>query len=221
MSSLTGVSPPASSALPDEILLAPYITVKCCRLLATFGDQINKLEENDMLSDSRKKLRKLTKVLFILAMIGCVILAFLNGFPRLLTGQYYKFKDFQAVPFFLWLIGGFFVCYLEALVLTGFCDLLDTQEQIRQEIKQIRNSTFTSSQQEQEKHANNTPPSAGYTENTPSPKSNVEAGANKDLAAVIPLNSDREGSIICPACGTVQRADRRMCWHCSIPFKYE
>lgn len=33
MSSLTGASPPASSALPDEILLAAYITVKCYRLL--------------------------------------------------------------------------------------------------------------------------------------------------------------------------------------------
>lgn len=58
------------------------------------------------------------------------------------------------------------------------------------------------------------------TNDTPSPSAEKEGIADAEIVEKAPVSpsNPHDGEIICPGCGTKQRADRTVCWNCNQKF---
>ena len=178
-----------------------------------------------MFENPGKKLKKLAEILFILSVVGSVILAFVVGFTR----DRYGDLILRAGPFFLVLLGGPVLSYVEYLVLYGFGTLIEKTERTNEALERLNKTVAKLAEngpRPEKKPAPPQPPAvpAGGPASAPvrDAKRDVapqpvtrEDGKKHDPVVPQPAGEDR---VACPLCGTVQRANRFLCMNCGVPF---
>ncbi len=199
-----------------------------------------------MFEDVGEKIQDIAKFLFVLCVIGSIILACTLGWEKKVmpdisgysyySSKYVEGKEFKPVVFFSILVLGPLYAYVQSLLLVGFGELIKRAEETSNNtqkcldsISAIDSNTFTRINDifsvQKGKEINDPEEQISFER--------VEADGvvlektkevsnkkidNMDCDAVEPLKAEQEGLVICPKCGTVQKAGRYLCWHCAMPF---
>lgn len=159
-----------------------------------------------MFDNPGNKLQVFAFVLFILSIIGSVILIFTTSY---------------------WFILGLLVSYLEYLLIYGFGELLINTSEEKKAIDEL-NKTISefikkteANDNRGEKKQSSQPSKPNYKaepeqESAPQEETIERPRLGKgDPVVPKPAGDDK---IICPVCGTKQRANRMLCMNCAVPF---
>ena len=169
-----------------------------------------------MFDDIGRKLKTLAKVSTILGIIGSVIAGcalmgddFLTGLLILVLGSVFSW------------IGSFTVYGLGQLIENTDALVKQGQVQVQQGRVQIQQNVSTPAPQAAPVYDAPTPtpvqsvPTMTSVSTNASPFSKVEHQTSQTPVAGIPADP---GKIFCPICGTVQNANRRVCFSCAQPL---
>lgn len=97
--------------------------------------------EEKLFEGAGNRIKTLAKVLFILGIIASIILAIVFGWDRYLAYGKYKHADFVAWKFFLFLIGGPIITYINTLLLYGYGELIEETSRTRSKTNEIEVNT--------------------------------------------------------------------------------
>lgn len=86
-----------------------------------------------MFEDAGSKIKKIAIVLFWIAVVASVILAFVFGWSEHYSSYSYRaYKEFEPALFFSFLIGGPLCSYISTLFLVAFGDLVENTQRIKE-----------------------------------------------------------------------------------------
>ena len=151
-----------------------------------------------MFENSGEKIMKLAKILFVVSIIATIILAIAYGWTNEYSRYSGFYKEFQPIPFFSILIGGFVASYVESLLVYAFGELVANSASISAKLKKLDEKS-----------------SADYTnynssQSTQSPSISSSTSTNRTSAQ--PQGTKR--LIKCPSCGEENPKDKFFCVHC-------
>ena len=116
------------------------------------------------------------------------------------------------------ILGGAFLAYLSVILLYGLGELIENSAISKEELREIhRELSKLSASPKKEAVSSKAQPAAGSSSQT-TEKTDYCPSVQPSKPAKLPLPGG-DGKVICPNCGTVQRADRVICFDCGQEFR--
>ena len=130
-------------------------------------------------------------------------------------------NSWDGAVYLLIIPGGIFYALVVSWFMYGFGELIEQQTQTNDYLEQIGNKIgdlVTARKNDTHNRATVENDTVGTVKETPGKKE--DRVDHTSSIAKIEINPESE-NIVCPICGTQQKANRNVCWHCGAKFDKE